>query len=109
MGYEARKICPKRTPLPVASAMPESAPTGRRCDAQLEQLCKEGCNPIYREKASGAQPSRRELLRMLKALGSGDVVTVKRIDRLARSNFDLFAIVKWTPGPSRAPIKRLSF
>ena len=55
---------------------------------------KEGCNPIYREKASGAQPSRRALLRMLKGLGSGDVVTVTRIDRLARSTFDLFAIVK---------------
>ena len=55
---------------------------------------KEGCNPIYREKASGAQPTRRELLRMLKALGPGDVVTVTRIDRLARSTFDLFSIVK---------------
>ena len=67
---------------------------GQTLDAQLEQLRKEGCNPIYREKASGAQPTRRELLRMLKALGSGDVVTVTRIDRLARSIFDLFAIVK---------------
>src|SRR5580692_11711341 len=67
---------------------------GQTLDAQLEQLRKEGCNPIYREKASGAQPSRRELLRMLKALGPGDVVTVTRIDRLARSTFDLFAIVK---------------
>jgi DNA invertase Pin-like site-specific DNA recombinase len=63
-------------------------------DVQLEQLRKEGCNPIYREKASGAQPARRELLRMLKALGSSDVVTVTHIDRLARSIFDLFAIVK---------------
>jgi hypothetical protein len=50
--------------------------------------------PRPREKASGAQPTRRELLRMLKALGPGDVVTVTRIDRLARSTFDLFAIVK---------------
>jgi DNA invertase Pin-like site-specific DNA recombinase len=31
---------------------------------------------------------------MLKTLGPGDVVTVTRIDRLARSTFDLFAIVK---------------
>jgi hypothetical protein len=37
---------------------------------------------------------RRELLKMLKALAPGDVVTVTRIDRLARSTFDLFAIVK---------------
>jgi DNA invertase Pin-like site-specific DNA recombinase len=31
---------------------------------------------------------------MLKALAPGDVVTVTRIDRPARSTFDLFAIVK---------------
>ena len=31
---------------------------------------------------------------MLHALAPGDVVTVTRIDRLARSTFDLFAIVK---------------
>jgi DNA invertase Pin-like site-specific DNA recombinase len=31
---------------------------------------------------------------MLKHLAPGDVVTVARIDRLARSTFDLFAIVK---------------
>src|SRR6516162_5357832 len=35
-----------------------------------------------------------ELLKMLKHLAPGDVVTVTRIDRLARSTFDLFAIVK---------------
>src|SRR5205814_1465373 len=37
---------------------------------------------------------RRELLKMLKAVAPGDIVTVTRIDRLARSTFDLFAIVK---------------
>jgi DNA invertase Pin-like site-specific DNA recombinase len=31
---------------------------------------------------------------MLGKLGPGDVVTVTRIDRLARSTFDLFGIVK---------------
>ncbi|HEY4171988.1 MAG TPA: recombinase family protein [Rhodopila sp.] len=67
---------------------------GQTLDAQLAQLRKEGCAKIYREKASGAQPTRRELLRLLKALAPGDVVTVTRIDRLARSTFDLFAIVK---------------
>ena len=67
---------------------------GQTLDAQLTQLRAEGCARIYREKASGAQPTRRELLRMLKALAPGDVVTVTRIDRLARSTFDLFAIVK---------------
>ncbi len=86
--------------------MPESEPATRRLgyarvstygqtlDAQLDQLRRDGCAKIYREKASGAQADRRELLRMLRSLAPGDVVTVTRIDRLARSTFDLFAIVK---------------
>src|SRR5438309_3213832 len=67
---------------------------GETLEAQLVQLKAQGCSRIYREKASGAQPDRRELLKLLKALAPGDVVTVTRIDRLARSTFDLFAIVK---------------
>ena len=67
---------------------------GQTLDAQLEQLRAEGCSTIFREKASGAQADRRELQRTLKSIASGDVVTVTRIDRLARSTFDLFAIVK---------------
>src|ERR1700690_4125715 len=70
------------------------SPYGQTLDAQLAQLRKERCAKIYREKASGAEPERRELLRLLKAVAAGDVVTVTRIDRLARSTFDLFAIVK---------------
>jgi DNA invertase Pin-like site-specific DNA recombinase len=41
---------------------------------------------IYREKATGAHSDRRELLKMLKGLAAGDVVTVTRIDRLARQH-----------------------
>ncbi len=67
---------------------------GQTLDAQLEQLKAAGCAKIFREQVSGARADRRELLRMLKALSPGDVVTVTRIDRLARSTFDLFAIVK---------------
>jgi DNA invertase Pin-like site-specific DNA recombinase len=69
---------------------------GQTLDSQLEQLRAAGCGSrnIYREKATGARPDRRELLRMLRRLASGDVVTVTRIDRLARSTFDLFGIVK---------------
>jgi len=49
---------------------------------------------------------------MLDRLHPGDVVTVTRIDRLARSTFDLFGIVKrivdakarnFDPWPSRGP------
>src|SRR6202007_1317086 len=69
---------------------------GQTLDVQLEQLRAAGCSSrnIYREKVTGARADRRELLKMLKALAPGDTVTVTRIDRLARSTFDLFAIVK---------------
>jgi DNA invertase Pin-like site-specific DNA recombinase len=69
---------------------------GQTLDAQLDQLRAAGCRNqnIHREKATGARADRRELLRMLDRLAPGDVVTVTRIDRLARSTFDLFAIVK---------------
>jgi DNA invertase Pin-like site-specific DNA recombinase len=67
---------------------------GQTLDTQLEQLRADGCSRIYREKVSGAKPDRRELLRLLNGLKAGDTVTVTRIDRLARSTFDLFAIVK---------------
>jgi DNA invertase Pin-like site-specific DNA recombinase len=69
---------------------------GQTLDSQLEQLRAAGCSSrnIYREKVIGARLDRRELNRMLGRLAPGDVVTVTRIDRLARSTFDLFAIVK---------------
>jgi DNA invertase Pin-like site-specific DNA recombinase len=69
---------------------------GQTLDSQLDQLRAAGCSGrnIYREKVTGARPDRRELNRMLGKLAPGDVVTVTRIDRLARSTFDLFGIVK---------------
>jgi DNA invertase Pin-like site-specific DNA recombinase len=69
---------------------------GQTLNSQLEQLRAAGCSRrnIYREKATGARPDRRELNRMLGKLAPGDIVTVTRIDCLARSTFDLFAIVK---------------
>src|SRR6516162_7244979 len=68
---------------------------GQTLDSQLEQLRAAGCTAkIYREKVTGAHNDRCELLKMLAALAPGGVVTVTRIDRLARSTFDLFAIVK---------------
>src|SRR5246127_923695 len=69
---------------------------GQTLDSQLDQLRAAGCISwnIYREKVTGARADRRELNRMLGKLAPGDVVTVTRIDRLARSTLDLFAIVK---------------
>ncbi len=69
---------------------------GQTLDAQLEQQRKGGCRSrnIYREKVTGARADRRELNRLLGKLVPGDVVMVTRIDRLARSTFDLFGLVK---------------
>jgi DNA invertase Pin-like site-specific DNA recombinase len=50
------------------------------------------------EKVTGAHNDWRELLKMVMALAPGDIVMVTRIDRLARSTFDLFAIVKQIVG-----------
>lgn len=67
---------------------------GQTLAAQLDQLQAAGCKPIYQEKISGARADRKQLAAMLRGLQPGDVVTVTAIDRLARSVFDLFAIVK---------------
>ena len=74
-------------------------------DAQLEQLRAERCGRIYREKVTGARADRRELNRMLGKLAPGGVVTVTRIDRLARSTFDLFGIVKLAGSLRRLPTR----
>jgi DNA invertase Pin-like site-specific DNA recombinase len=67
---------------------------GQTLDVQLEQLHGAGCTKIFRENVTGVHNDRRQLLKMLGSLVPGDVVTVTRIDRLARSTFDLFGIVK---------------
>jgi DNA invertase Pin-like site-specific DNA recombinase len=67
---------------------------GQTLDAQLEQLRGADCIKIYREKVTGAHNNRRGPLKLLDTLAARDVLTVTRIDRLARSTFDLFAIVK---------------
>jgi DNA invertase Pin-like site-specific DNA recombinase len=58
---------------------------GQTLGAQLDQPRRASCKPtkpIFREKVTGAQADRREVLRLLKTLARDDVVTVTRIDRL---------------------------
>src|ERR1700674_3730472 len=71
-------------------------------DVQLEQLRGAGCTKIYREKVTGAHSDRRELLKMLKALAPGDVVTVTRIDRLRAAPLTCSpsSSRSWTPKPN---------
>ena len=63
---------------------------GQSLDAQVRQLTKAGCRKVFRETASGAaQTDRAQLRRVIAALEPGDVLTVTRLDRLARSTRDL--------------------
>lgn len=62
---------------------------------QLDALQRLGCTIIYEEKASGAsRKGRKELERCLKALKKGDTLCVYKIDRIARSLFDLLDILR---------------
>src|SRR5438094_9809646 len=62
---------------------------GQSVEAQVRQLTKAGCKKVFREVASGAKTDRAQLRRLLDTLAPGDVVTVTRLDRLARSTRDL--------------------
>jgi DNA invertase Pin-like site-specific DNA recombinase len=84
------ETCPQNRRLGYARV----STSGQTLDTQLEQLRGAGCTKIFREKVTGAHSDRRQLFKMLGTLAPGDVVTVTCIDRLARSTFDLFAIVK---------------
>jgi len=74
---------------------------------QLEALKKAGCTRIFREKVSGAYRDRPELNRLLDQLREGDVVTVWKLDRLARSTRNLLEIVE-TIGNTGARFQSIS-
>jgi DNA invertase Pin-like site-specific DNA recombinase len=58
---------------------------GQSVDAQVRQLTNAGCKKVFREVASGAKTDRVQLRKVLVLLEEGDVLTVTRLDRLARS------------------------
>ena len=58
--------------------------------AQVEALKAAGCERIFSEKASGKSTNGRpEFAKLMRALKPGDVVTVVKLDSLARSSRDL--------------------
>ncbi|ECP9029917.1 recombinase family protein [Campylobacter jejuni] len=63
-------------------------------DLQEEKLKEYGCEKIFMEKQSGAKSDRDELIKALDYLREGDKLVVYKIDRLARSTFDLQKIAK---------------
>ena len=62
---------------------------GQSVAAQVAALRKHGAGKVFREVASGAKTDRAQLRRLLDQLEAGDVVTVTRLDRMARSTRDL--------------------
>lgn len=54
-------------------------------ESQEHELRAAGCTVVYREYASGASRARPELARLMTQIQPGDVLTVVRLDRLARS------------------------
>ena len=76
-------------------------------DAQNDALTSAGAGKLFADKISGSKCERPELDRMLDQLRDGDVVTVTKYDRLARSLKDLLEIVE-TIGDRGADFRSLA-
>ena len=87
-------MSPTRKPLPLLIGYARVSTDGQTLDQQRAALKAAGCKRVFEEKASGAQRGRSELAKMLDHLQPGNVVTVTRLDRLARSTRDLLDIAE---------------
>ncbi len=63
-------------------------------DSQTDALSVAGAEKVFADRISGSRRARPELDKMLEQLRDGDVVTVTKYDRLARSLKDLLEIVE---------------
>jgi len=73
--------------------------TGQSLDVQVDKLTEYGCKnsdgKIYQEKKSGSKTGNRtELNSCLEHLREGDSLVITKLDRLARSTYDLTKIAK---------------
>jgi DNA invertase Pin-like site-specific DNA recombinase len=66
---------------------------GQSLEAQRASLRAAGAERIFSEKISGAITDRKALAKAIAALGSGDILLVTRLDRLARSTRDLLNVL----------------
>jgi DNA invertase Pin-like site-specific DNA recombinase len=66
---------------------------GQSLEAQQAALKAAGAERTFAEKISGAVTDRKALAHAIKALGTGDILLVTRLDRLARSTRDLLNIL----------------
>lgn len=67
---------------------------GQNVDAEVRQLLAAGGRQVFRKTASGAKTDRGQFRKVLGQFVADDVVTMTRLDRLARSTFGLFASIK---------------
>ncbi len=69
--------------------------SGQSLDIQIEKLTAFGCEKVFQEKRSGASRDKREAVNAaLEFCREGDVLVITKLDRLARSMFDLQDITK---------------
>ena len=61
---------------------------------QVQALKAAGTERVFAEKESGSRSDRPQLAKALAALGEGDTLLVAKLDRLARSVFDLLASLR---------------
>jgi len=79
---------------------------GQDLSSQEAELLAAGCAKVFKEKVSGAKTDRAELTKLLHKIGSGDVLVVTRLDRLARSTRDLLNVLAMV-GEHRAGFRSL--
>jgi len=60
---------------------------------QLDALKAEGCEKIFKEKASGSKAERKELSKLLEHVRKDDIVVIWKLDRLGRSLKNLVELV----------------
>jgi DNA invertase Pin-like site-specific DNA recombinase len=64
--------------------------TDQNLSRQLEQLKKENCNKIFKEKVSGKNiQDRTEIQKLLNTVTTGDTVVISSLDRLSRNYEDI--------------------
>jgi DNA invertase Pin-like site-specific DNA recombinase len=66
---------------------------GQSVEAQVAQRREAGSAEVLRETASGSKTDHAQLRRSITRLDAGDILTVTRLDRLARSTRDLLNIL----------------
>ncbi|WP_068676852.1 recombinase family protein [Oceanobacillus sp. Castelsardo] len=63
-------------------------------ESQVQQLKKESCEVIYKEKFTGTKKERPEFTKLLDVLKDGDTLVITKLDRFARSAEDGISIIK---------------